>query len=132
MTLHKLRIPFSTGTLHINLNQPVRHVNHPSDTHSLNHGNVIQYLGHLYIWDEHSVPEDVVVNWQMEGDPLCDAALIHLLSNNSPSGLDMLHKLQNFVAKLDAHDNASAASTFWKAITKVPPVDIWVSDEQFE
>ncbi|KAG7098861.1 hypothetical protein E1B28_000764 [Marasmius oreades] len=44
----------------------------------------------------------------------------------------MYHKLQTFVSKLDVHDNASPASTFWKSIIDTPPSDLRVTDGEFQ
>ncbi|KAK1232654.1 hypothetical protein PQX77_004216 [Marasmius sp. AFHP31] len=129
----KLNVPSSTGTsLRIDSNTPIQRIKHSSQTATLKPGDVIQFYGHHMAWDEHCVSEEVVLKWRMEGDPLCDAALVHLLSDSSPAGMDLYHRLQTFVTKLDAHDNASPASTFWKAIADIPPSDIRVTDEQFE
>ncbi|KAF9263419.1 hypothetical protein L218DRAFT_865226 [Marasmius fiardii PR-910] len=131
---HDLRIPSSTGSFpRISPSQPLISVSHSTQTRSLNPGDLIQFHGHHLVWDEHCVPEDLLLTWRLEGDPLCDAALVHLLSDSSSvDGIDMYHRLQAFVVKLDAHDNASPVSTFWKSITDVPPSDIRVTDEEFE
>ncbi|KAL0570507.1 hypothetical protein V5O48_011453 [Marasmius crinis-equi] len=133
MASSKLRVPSSTGKRpRIDANQPIRLIRHSSQTASLKQGDVIQIYGHHIVWDEHCVSEDVVIQWRMEGDPLCDAALVHLLSDTTPVGMDMYDRLQTFVTKLDAHDNASPAITFWRSITEIPPNDIRVTDDQFE
>ncbi|KAL0576428.1 hypothetical protein V5O48_005564 [Marasmius crinis-equi] len=133
MPQHHLRVPSSTGVSRVDLNKPINHVLHTSDTRDLKYGDVIQFHGHLGVWDQDSVPEDVVLRWRQEGDPLCDGATTHLASayKSNPS-LDLLANLEDFIAKENDPESMSPCHDFWKSISEPPPPELRLTDEQFE
>ncbi|KAG7098860.1 hypothetical protein E1B28_000763 [Marasmius oreades] len=62
MSPRNLKVPSSTGTVpRVDLKQPLKHINHSSQTRCLKTGDLIQFYGHHMVWDEHCVSEDVVI-----------------------------------------------------------------------
>ncbi|OBZ78280.1 hypothetical protein A0H81_02676 [Grifola frondosa] len=106
----------------------VKHLAHYRDTTSLCNGDIVEFFGHIFQWDNDCVSEDLCERWRLLGDPLCDNALEEMFPHPSSTvGKDLLQSLETYVAE---HPGLGPASDFLEEVSRLPPYGIKVSPEE--
>ncbi|KAI0074961.1 hypothetical protein K474DRAFT_1773585, partial [Panus rudis PR-1116 ss-1] len=109
----------------------VRNIHHSRETVDIRNGEIVQFFGHAYRWDENCISSDICLQWRRVNDPLCDSALELVFPIISSSvGKDLLKSLRNHIEESPAGSNA--ASELFEQINGAPPEDIAVSGSEME
>ncbi|TFY82912.1 hypothetical protein EWM64_g1096 [Hericium alpestre] len=108
----------------------VRRIHHSEETKDLLSGDLVESWGHICVWDENCVGEDVAKRWRQEGDETCDEALRTLFPNSSSStGVDLLSALEDHKHRNPNVDDP--AVSFLDSLSEPPPEEFRISEYEY-
>ncbi|KAI0674649.1 hypothetical protein C8Q78DRAFT_967687 [Trametes maxima] len=105
----------------------IKHIRHSQETTVLRTGDVVDFLGHVFQWDEDCVSTELCESWRDLSDPLCDRALKEAFSNPSDSvGKDLLRFIEGLG---DEEGTYEMIRQFADEVQQPPPAGIRVTEE---
>ncbi|KAL4252936.1 Rubber oxygenase Lcp-like protein [Abortiporus biennis] len=107
----------------------VKHLTHIREAADLQNGDIVEFLGHIILWDENCISDKTCHEWRQQGDPLCDAALEVIFPRGSTStGKDLLEELeQQALRRAEVDPNVKR---FYDEVSRPPPSELLVLGEE--